>query len=111
MVTESSLVVPDVNLAAVADVASMEFGYADSVEKEASEYDPQQFVSMIICFNSALGSRVSVVYLRQYVCLEPWASQIDSIVASILEDCASFHEFHFYQLKQMELERYTKRQA
>lgn len=55
MVTESSLVVPDVNLAAIADVASMEFGYADSVEKEASIYDPQQFVSMVICFNSVLG--------------------------------------------------------
>ena len=41
MVTESSLVVPDVNLAAIADVASMEFGYVDSIKKEASIYDPQ----------------------------------------------------------------------
>ena len=41
MVTESSLVVPDVNLAAVADVTSMEFGYVDSVKREASIYDPQ----------------------------------------------------------------------
>ena len=41
MVTESSLVVPDVNLAAIADVASMEFGYVDSVKKEVSIYDPQ----------------------------------------------------------------------
>ena len=41
MVTESSLEDPDVNLAAIANVASVEFGYADSVEKEASKYDPQ----------------------------------------------------------------------
>ena len=41
MVTESSLEGPAVNLAAIADVASVEFGYADSVEKEASKYDPQ----------------------------------------------------------------------
>ena len=41
MVTESSLVVPDVNSAAVIDVASVEFDYADSVEKEASKYDLQ----------------------------------------------------------------------
>ena len=111
MVTESSLEDPDVNLAAIANVASVEFGYADSVEKEASKYDPQQFDGMVICFNSELGSRVYVVYLRQYVCLEAWASQIDSIVTSILEGCASFHEFHFYLVKRMELEQCTERQA
>ena len=41
MVTESSLVVPDVNSAAVIDVASVEFDYTGSVEKEASKYDLQ----------------------------------------------------------------------
>ena len=41
MVTGSSLEGPDVNLVAIADVASVEFGYVDSVEKEASKYDPQ----------------------------------------------------------------------
>ena len=41
MVTGSSLEGPDVNLVAITDVASVEFGYVDSVEKEASRYDPQ----------------------------------------------------------------------